>query len=427
MSTTHNSNNGKQQLFDLDTSAYIYTATRLKKWNQVYRFSTILKQDVQPEILSQAIADLRGRFPTFYTQLKAGFFQYKLRTVQDVDILEREHEYPCRPIRVGSGEKPMFRVLYFKNRISVEVFHLVADGGGCIVYTKTLLARYFELLGFQIEKTHGVLDINENPKESETQDSFRKMFSTKEERLPRAEDAAYQYRPELKENYMRVIRGLMSVDELKLLTKAKGVTITQYFAAVYIYAFYQNMLPNKSEKPIKISIPSDLRRLFGSETLRNFSLFTNVGIHPKSRDYTFDEILSEIAPKIKEGLNKEALSPIASANVSDSNLLAFRMAPLLLKRLILWIGATLYGPRVITSAQSNLGILTVPAGMEDKVDHFEMMIGETGKNYINSAAITYNDILDITFTSKSEATDIQRYFFTFLTAQGIKVSIQSNV
>lgn len=427
MGASQNNNPVKQQLFDLDLSANIYTATRMKKWNQVFRTSVVLKQDVQPEILSQAISDLQSRFPTFYVQLKTGFLRYKLRPTQNEDFLELEKDYPCRPMHIGSGQKPMFRVLYFKKRISVEFFHLVTDGSGSLVYLKTLLARYFELLGCQIEKTQGVLDINEEPKESETEDSFRKIFNCKEEKAPRGEAAAYQYRPEKKKNYLKIISGQISVDQLKHITKPTGATITGYLVAVYIYAFYQNMLPNKSKKPIKISVPANLRRLFDSETLRNFSLFANVGIDPQSRDYTFDEILSEIVPKIKKSLSKEMLSRMASTNVSDSNLLIFRLAPLLLKRLILKIGAAIYGSRLMTSSQTNLGIITVPPRMEEHVDHFEMLIGEILKNALNCATITYQDTIAITFTSTSAVTDIQRFFFAFLAEQGLHVSIQSNV
>ncbi|HZK39631.1 MAG TPA: hypothetical protein VFD23_05720 [Clostridia bacterium] len=427
MDASKNNNPVKQQLFDLDLSANIYTATRMKKWNQVFRTSVVLKQDVQPEILSQAISDLRDRFPTLYVQLKTGFFRYKLRPAQNEDFLELEKDYPCRRMHIGSGQKPMFRVLYFQKRISVEFFHLVTDGSGSIVYLKTLLARYFELQGRQIAKTHGVFDIHDEPKESETEDSFRRIFNYKEEKISRGEPSAYQYRPETKQNYLKIVSGLMSVDQVKQITKPTGATITQYLVAAYMYAFYQNMLPNKSKKPIKISVPANLRSLFGSETLRNFSLFANIGIDPQSRDYTFEEILSEIVPKIKKDLSKEALGRVASANASDSNLLIFRLAPLPLKRLILKIGAVLYGTRLMTSSQTNLGIVTVPQEMEEHIDHFEIMIGEIIKNAINCATITYQDVLNVTFTSTSALTDIQRFFFTFLSEQGIHISIQTNV
>ena len=52
------------------------------------------------------------------------------------------------------------RVLYYRNRIAVEYFHVLSDGGGAVTYLKTLVARYLTLrYGAKIPPTDGVLDI----------------------------------------------------------------------------------------------------------------------------------------------------------------------------------------------------------------------------------------------------------------------------
>jgi NRPS condensation-like uncharacterized protein len=415
------------KIYDIDSSAMIYTAIKTKTWNQVFRVSVVLKQDVQPQILSMAIKDLKERFPTFYVQLTSTFFNYKLIEVSDTDVLILESDQPCRPVTIGSGQKPMFRVLYFHNRLSLEIFHAVTDGGGAMNFFKNIVARYLELLGYPVEQTDGIVDITEEPKDYETEDSFLKLYTKDLKHGKRFESAAYQYRPIYKENYFRAIFGLMPVDELKKLTKAKGVTITEYLTAVYIYAFYQDQLPKKNKKPIKISVPVDLRRLFGFCTYRNCALFTNVGIRANKTDYTFDEILAETVIKLKKGFNKETLRMNATANVAGAKLLVYRLSPVFIKDFFLKIAFLLFGPRIVTTSFSNFGLVTVPKEMENHIDHFDFLLDSTKKCRLNCGAVAYGNTLSVSFSSVSEATNVQRLFFTFLSNQGVPIRIQSNV
>lgn len=426
--TTMN-NKKKPETIDLDNSGVYYAATRSANRNQVFRVSAVLKEKVDPRTLSTAIGDMKARFPTFFVHLKTGAIHYKLQTAEDTGVLSRESDHPCRPFHIGRGfrDKPMFRVLYFENRLSIEFFHILTDGGGAVGFLKNLLARYFELRGIPVEKTHGVLGLDEEPKPSETEDSFKRFIDWKQEKLPRREASAYQYKPAAKEDFLRVVHGLVSVEELKQITKAENVTITEYLTAVYIHSFYRNMLPVKSKKPIKVSVPADLRRLFDSSTLRNFSLYATVGIFPREREYSFEEILAEVSAKIRSGLSKGTLLRSAYKNASEGNLVAFRFAPVFLKKVSLKAGAAVFGERLFTTSLSNLGIVSVPKGMEEHIQHFEFVIGETLKNGINCSAITFGDLLNITFSSAGEETDIQRLFFTFLSSRGLNVRIQSNI
>lgn len=426
-------NPSKPQSYPLDNAATIYPAARTRSWSATYRLGAILKEEVRPDVLAQAVDDLAPRFPYFYVQLKQGLFWYHLRGVPDTDLVNREADYPCRPLKIGRCKKPLFRVIYYKKRIAVEFFHALTDGTGASVFLKSLLARYFTLLGYQIPCTQGVLSPDGTPEPSETEDAYQSLYQPADRGVSRREDSAYQYNAPSSEDYLRVVHGLIPVDGLKRVTKAKGVTITEYLVAVYLYAFYQDMrkrresIQKRREKPIKISVPANLRPLFGSQTLRNFALFANVGIDPRKKDYSFDEILRETTQKLHAGLEKETLRRIASQNVSDARMAISRFSPNFLKRPVLKLSFHLYGERLYTSPFSNLGVITVPPEMEPLIDRFETVIGETRKNIIYCAAISYRNLLNISFSSTSDQTDIQRYFLTFLAAQGIDVRVESNI
>lgn len=416
-----------EQVFDLDGSGIIYAVTNKKTWNRVFRVAAVMQEAVQPEVLKQAVADLRNRFPTYFVQLDKDFYKYKFRTVNDTDVVDKEDAYPCGHIDAGTGNKPMFRVKWFKNRISLEIFHIISDGTGAMIFLKNIVARYLELLGCEIEKAEGVLDLNDSPTEAEMEDSYKNVKGVEGVKPSRKEAAAYKYKQPMRGNFFMLTHGFFTVDEIKRITKEKGVTITDYLAALYTWALYENMLPADNKKPIKLSVPIDLRRTFGSVTLRGFALYVNTAIYPGDKKRTFDDILAEVAGQLKEGFKKENLAQRVAANTAAQSSAAFRFMPLALKKTVLKIGYLLLGEKTMTTAFTNLGVMKVPAGFEQGFDHFDFVAGGTMGNYLNCAISTCNNIVNVVFTSRSEATDVQRTFFTFLAERGITVDIQSNV
>ena len=59
-------------------------------------------------------------------------------------VLE-ENAFPCRFIRQNKNNSYMFRVTYFKNRINLEVFHVLADGMGGLTFLKEIVYQYLRL------------------------------------------------------------------------------------------------------------------------------------------------------------------------------------------------------------------------------------------------------------------------------------------
>lgn len=70
---------------------------------------------------------------------------------------------PCQPVRFGEDDGWLIRFFYYGHRISLEVFHALADGAGSLTLLRTLLAVYLRELGHDIPNTDGVLDIDEPP------------------------------------------------------------------------------------------------------------------------------------------------------------------------------------------------------------------------------------------------------------------------
>lgn len=422
-----NGTQADERVFALDGSGIIYAVTNQKKWNRVFRVAAVMNEEVQPELLERAVTDLRERFPTFFVQLDQDFFNYKLRTVRDTGVVGKEADYPCGHIDAGIGNKPMFRVLYYRNRISLEIFHILSDGSGAMLLLKNIVARYLELRGVSVAATDGVLDITENPSPRELEDSYQTVTADEGKKVSRKEAVAYRYKQPKQERLFQLTHGFLRVEEIKKLCKERGVTVTDYLAALYTWSFYQTMFPKNNKNPIKLSVPVDLRRFFGSETLRGFSLYVNTCLYPHIASLTFEDVLTEVSAQLKEGFKKENLAARVAANTAAQNSAWFRRMPLALKKAVLKIGYVLFGERSMTTAFTNLGVVKIPAGMEAYLDHFDFVAGGTLVIYINCAIATCNEVVNIIFSSRSAMTDVQRVFFAFLAQQGLRVDVQSSV
>ena len=414
------------QWYPLDVAATIYPNARRYGWCTTYRFAFVMKETVDPEVLRQALKDIAPRFPSFFVNIKAGLFWYYFERTDDLDIVEPEDYYPCRYIQICESTKPAMRVLYYKNRISVETFHSICDGGSAIVFIKTLVARYLELKGVKIPRTEGIADIDEKPKKYEFEDSFRKHYDKNKKGLSRKEETAYCYKAPVIKNYFKVIHGLIPVEYLKAAAKSHSMTITEFLMVAYLYAFYKNA-PGKVNKPIKISVPASLRTRFESKSLRNFSYFTNVGFNPKGRtDITFEEIFEMVKGKLEAGLEKEELHKMICVNARDASNPILRVVPNFLKKPVMQFIFDHVGENKFTSGMTNLGVMKFPPEMSEHVERVECLLGSSPTKKLSCAMISYNSVMNISFTSDSDKTDIQRTFFRVLSERGVRVRIECN-
>ena len=62
--------------FAIDNSAILYLALIRRHHTNIFRFSLTLKEQIQPELLQQAVDRVYRRFPTIFAGFRPGFFQY---------------------------------------------------------------------------------------------------------------------------------------------------------------------------------------------------------------------------------------------------------------------------------------------------------------------------------------------------------------
>lgn len=91
------------------------------------------------------------RYPLLAVKLRRGVFWNFFDKNESPILIAEEMNYPCSPLVPKQNRGYFLRVLYYKQQISLEVFHALTDGTGAIEFLKTLLYQYFRLKGKEID------------------------------------------------------------------------------------------------------------------------------------------------------------------------------------------------------------------------------------------------------------------------------------
>ena len=425
METTLSTLPGKRW-FPIDNAAILYAAARRKTWCRTFRISAILKEDVDPALLAQALRELTPRFPSFQGQLQDGLFWSYFQHTDTVPVPEKEHDYPYRPIPLTGTEQPNFRVLYYKRRVSVEVFHSLADGGAATIFLASLLTRYYELQGETIPHDDHALRVEDAPRETETCDAYKlhakpdAKAHTPEKRKP------YYNKGDVQKNFAHVIHGTFRVDDIKTAAAKYALTITEYVTALLIWSFIRTA-PQALTQDVCINVPMDLRRRFGTQNMRNFVYMTDISFSPDGRtDVPFEEIAAKINGELLQKGNPAVLLDEISANVAAQQSKVLRPVPYLIKRAFLK-STYRQNQHSFSMFFSNWGIMDAPQAVLDHIERAEFALGDTPHQPFGCAALSINDYMTLTFSGSNTDTQFQTAFFRFMANDGIPVRVESNL
>ena len=152
----------------------------------------------------------------YTSRLRRGAFWYYFDSDPSfVPDVEPDIANPCQPIRFSSKDR-LLRVFYYGPRISIELFHALADGAGALVFLKTLVAEYLRLGGVEVPCTEGVLDPAEPPDPEEWEDAYPRYATSRARRSLKA-GPAYSYTGTPEPFYtLNVIMGLIPVDKVQM-------------------------------------------------------------------------------------------------------------------------------------------------------------------------------------------------------------------
>jgi hypothetical protein len=416
-----------EEWYKLDHAGKLFPAVAGRENSSTYRLSMMLTSHVKPSVLQQALDSVIKRFPLLNVELRNGLFWKFLREKETRLMVEPESTYPCAPAALSTEDGSLVRVLYHGNKISVEIFHALTDGGGALEFLKTLVFQYLYLFGENVEDKEGlILPPASFARYAEAQDSFKAHYTSviADSRMPEAlQIPGTRFSP----YGHNVIHGMIHASRLNGVAKQKGVTLTAYLTAILIMAVYETTLPfNNENRPIVISMPVNLRKIFPSSSLRNFFAVINIGIQMKE-GMTLDDVQGIVHAQMKEKTTKSYLTQaMASSMKYEKNLLS-RFTPLKLKDMAIRYGFDHYGEEAKTLTLTNLGRVDIPASMAAHIESMETTMYPTAKSPMNCAVSSINDQLTITFARNIVESDVIRHFFRQLAIlSGLDIRIVSN-
>ena len=419
----------KKKWYKLDTAALIFPAIKQHNWNNIFRVSVSLKEDVDPSVLQTAVINLMPRFPSFYVRLRRGLFWNYLEGIDEPPVVRRDYAYPI--VYMGSKEmgKCCLRILYHRNRIAAEFFHSVSDGTGGSIYVRSLAGEYLRIKhGLKIEYDDTVLDPGEKPRIYELEDSFSKNagkvagreLGKKAFRLTGTKEPG---------DYKHLITAVTDSEILHSKAKEYGGTVTAFLAGVMLQTIMEiqsSSVPYGKEKPVRITIPVNMRRLFGSRTLRNFVLTLNLGVDPRTGPYTLEELVGNLTHQLALKATKQNMASEIASNVSLQKNLLIRAVPLGLKHIAMNMGYASYGEQLGCINISNLGVVKCPEQMTEYIERVEFIIG-TQKTYPNNCSVaSFNGKTFINMIRTIKESELERLFLTKLVSLGLPVSVESN-
>jgi len=416
-----------EKWYPLETSAKIYPAIISPRQPSVFRLTCTFTDEIDPGILQSALNVTLTRYPSFAMTLKRGAFWFYFESLEKVPELRPEQNYPCQMVDPETENGFLFRVTWFGSRVNLEVFHVIADGSAGLEFLKTLVYYYLLLSGEDVRPGEFVRTLKQKPSAEEQENSFLRYYDPN---IPadRADTAALHYTgTRLPVGHSRAVHVRTETAPLLAFSHEAGVTLTEYLTAVFLHSFFDVLAgETDSDLPVKISVPINLRKIFPSRTLRNFTYFANIGEPLSEKDEPLEETARKISSQLRAMCVPESLISRINPNVSSEQNLLLRAAPLSLKQLVLRQAHHILGDNLFTASYSNLGIIRLDDSMRKHILAFDFGLSCSDLVPLNLSMCTWNDSAFMTFSSGIEERSVERAFVRRLSAAGLKLTVSSS-
>lgn len=403
----------------LDNAAKIFPPTSHGSDTGVFRLSCELTEPVAPDVLQAALDRTLERYPHLRMVMRRGVFWYYLEQTTLRPSVVPEHAPPCAALYEGSRSL-LFRVSYWRHKVNLEMYHVLADGAGGIEFFEALMTAYLML-------RHPEAGADGRPQASVSQrgsDSFQKYYRPRgggkaSEGLGRAYRLRGTRRPD---GGLTVIEGVADVRQVLEAAHRCETTLTVYLTAVLLSAIHSEMYVREQKRPVVLTVPVDLRSFFPSRTTRNFFGTIRVGYDFSKRNGEMQDIVACVAAAFKEELTPERLGARMNKLAALEHNPVLRPIPLALKNPVLRLSGAV-SARGETAALSNVGKFRLPDALHGYVRGFGVFMS-TGATQL--CTCSFGNSLHFGFTSAFENTEVQRRFFELLVNEGIAIEIRSN-
>ena len=398
----------------LDNAALAFPLVTGENDTRVFRFYCQLKEEVDSDILQQALDRTMEKYPLFQAVLRKGLFWFYLEHSDIRALVKPETEPPCSRLYIPDKKSLLFQVSYYKERINFEVFHALTDGTGAMHFLQELVQNYL-ILAHPKENFPEIGRDKKTGRGNIEEDSFSQYYSSDIPKNREKKKAAVKLKGEkLVHSDMHISEVVLSVKEVHQKARSYGVSITVLLTAVMLCSIREEIPKNQQKRPVTLMIPVNLRNYFPSQSMTNFFGWIEVG-YTFSDTTTFEEVLADVKRQFEQELEKDKIAMHMNDYVRIEKNIFVRAVPLEIKKYFLMIGANL-GSRSITAVYSNIGIIRLPEEYREYIRHFGIF---ASTNSLQMCSCSYGDEMVLGFTSKIPDDSIQRNFRRMLSEEEI--------
>lgn len=426
-------NDRLEKWYRLDNSADIYPMSLSRTVQSNFRFTATLTEDIVPEALQDALVKTYQRYPSFKVHLRKGLFRYYFEENDLEPKIFPESGIFFETIDFKKNNRYLIRVSHFAKRISIDFFHGLTDGTGANEFLKTLVYLYLveagrELVNPEIIKIPG--DSVSNREDEDSTAKYYKDFALNDDAVGKMTGSNSMY---IRDKFLvrpgyGVLIGQMSAKRVKDAAKRYDCSITEFIAALALLSIKETFVKSKEKKNMAVMIPVNLRNIFPSETLHNFTTMIRCELNQNVVPADLKEYIKVIKQELRDGVaDKDMLQKKLSIAALMSEKMYLRLMPARFKTLFIKVPKTfLVKPRQ-TLIISNMGMVKFPGDMEREVDRLTFHVNISKKTPVNIGVVTFNDIMTISFTRMIVSTAFEKEFFTRLVEEGVEISIMSNL
>lgn len=402
--------------YRLDNIGKFYSAQAGNSIQTVFRYAATLTDEVDPPVLQRALDKTVDAFPNFNVCLRSGMFWHYLEQAAEPPAVSHENLPLCFGLHVDA-KSVLFRVSHHGTRVNFEVSHMVSDGRGSLSFFKALISSY-------LQERYGIGELSleyDGSDRQKSEDSFDKYYER--------EKAASTYAPKVYRlsgwrdvadpTFLEYHLPLHRVTEL---AKAFNVGLTPLVTTAIICAIRADMPHRDRHRAIRLDVPVDLRRVFGSTTTRNFFGLAFVSYVPGNRDESADAIAAQIHDQLRVTTEAERLKSRMNRMISLEKNPLLRLAPLFVKDLVLK-GADRLTARETTTTISNIGRVDFDGQLAPHIRNVNLLTSTTGLNF---TLCSFADDLSIGISTAYSNLDIIKDFCRFFSHRGIEGYLNVN-
>lgn len=425
----------------LDNASNIFLAARSDTDPKVFRLSAEMDHEVDPELLQTALDTTYDRYKLYHAVLRRAIFWYYL---QDSDLrptVTVEDQYTCAPIYDSQRPGLLFRVVYYRQRIILEVFHALSDGTGALWFLTDLASEYYRLRylrhgGAEYTSTD-TAQLTAQPGETAAHvearelavDSFAHYFQGKKsasqdqgdtQPIVQAPNKAYRVSGTRTPDYRtRAVELTMPASQVLALCRAEDISMTMYLTALFFESIRRSTDDLGKSRTLAASVPVNLRQFFPSVSPRNFFATIRLAHTYGNGADDVGSVGRQLDAQFRKKVTPEALEKKLRrfSKFERSPLLRIvpRPAKDVILRLINWMNN-----RGLSVAVSNLGRVALPEPVDSHVGRMGFHVSAVRPQM---SVISHAGQLTVSFSSPFIATDHIQEFARMLTNQGVEITL----